>query len=152
MSDLDRAAAAVGELSASVRQLSAEVLESEHLRSSKIRWLQRLMFVLIPAVALLVVLAISNFVLLHRVSVAAGQVQSTNTLLFSCLQPGTECNKANADAIATLLNSMRQTQFVIAVCQRQNPVTTDADGKDLVRCVQAYYPGFELPQKPKAGG
>jgi hypothetical protein len=144
---LDRAATAVGELSSSVRTLTQEVIASESLRTSKIKWIQRLLYVMVPAVVLLVIMAVSNFALLNRAADTAENVRSTNELLLGCLQPDTACNKANARASAALLDNIRQTQFVIAVCQRLNPVDKDPDGSGIVRCVQDYYPGFALPNK-----
>jgi hypothetical protein len=146
---LDRAAGAIGDLSGSVRQLYAEVVQSESLRTAKIRWIQRLLYVLIPAVVLLVLLAITNFVLLARINSAARAANSTNELLLGCFLPDTKCSQENQKTTAAAMDQIRQTQFAIALCQRQNPVDKDPDGRGLVRCVQAYYPGFTLP--PKAG-
>lgn len=142
---LDRATAAIGELSGSVRALHAEVVQAEALRSAKIKWIQRVLFVLIPAVLLLLVLAITNFILLARINAAAADAKSTNDLLLSCFRPNTRCSTENARKTAEWQNEIRQTQFVIAVCQRQNPVTTDPEGRQMVACVQRYYPGFTLP-------
>jgi hypothetical protein len=146
---LERATSAVGELSASVRSLTAEVISSEQLRTAKIRWIQKLLYLLIPAVALLVIMAASNFVLLGRIDRAAVDSRSTNELLLGCLRPGTTCNELNRTKTAQLLDNIRQTQFVIAVCQRQNPIEQDPSGEKLIACVQSYYPGFKLP--PKTG-
>lgn len=144
---LDRAAAVIGDLAQDIRSLTREVATSEALRSSKIRWIQKLLYVLVPAIILLVIMAISNFALLSRVNATAASSKSTNELLLGCLQPNTTCNRINTEKTAALLNQIRQTQFVIAVCQRQNPIDTDPAGSGLIRCVQAYYPGFALPAK-----
>lgn len=143
--NLDRATTAIGELSGSVRALHTEVVRSEELRTDKIRWIQRLMYVLIPAVLLLMLMAVTNFVLLSRINETAADSQSTNELLLGCFKPGTTCSEGNKAQTAANLNHIRQTQFVIAVCQRQHPITTDADGADMIKCVQRYYPGFTLP-------
>lgn len=142
---LDRATTAIGELSGSVRSLHAEVVQAEALRTEKIRWIQRVLYVLVPAVLLLILLAVTNFVLLSRITAAADDARSTNELLLGCFQPNTTCSQESARASAERLNQIRQTQFVIAVCQRQNPVDKDPSGSGLIKCVQDYYPGFTLP-------
>jgi hypothetical protein len=142
---LDRATTAIGELSGSVRALHTEVVQAEALRTEKIRAIQRVLFVLAPCVVLLIVLAASNAVLLARTSEAANASRSTNELLLGCLQPGTKCSNTNATKTAEVLDRVRQTQFVIAVCQRQNPVDKDPDGARMQACVRRYYPGFTLP-------
>lgn len=144
---LDRATSAIGELSSSVRTLTGEVVRSETLRGRKIKVIQHVLFILVPSVILLVVLAVSNFALLNRVNATAASSKSTNELLLGCLQPNTTCNKVNVQKTAALLDQIRQTQFVIAVCQRKNPVDTDPLGVGLIHCVQNYYPGFTLPTK-----
>lgn len=146
---LDRATAAIGELSGSVRELRAEVITSEHLRTEKIRIIQKVLYVLVPAVALLVIMAITNFVLLSRINATAADANSTNELLLGCFQPGTRCSEENAKKTAAFLNQGRQTSFVIAICQRQNPVAEDPAGTGLVKCVQEFYPNFSLPAKVK---
>jgi hypothetical protein len=130
-----------------VRALTQEVVGSEELRTSKIRWIQKLLYVLVPGVALLVIMAISNFVLLNRITDTATSSRSTNELLLGCLQPGTQCYQLNKDQTAQLLDNIRQTQFVIAICQRRNPVEKDPTGTEIIKCVQDYYPGFVLPEK-----
>ncbi len=153
MSDpsLDRATTAIGELSKSVRSLHAEVVRSEVLRSRKIKLITKALAVLVPAVVLMLVLAVTNFVLLKKIDEAADDSRSTNQLLYGCLKPGTTCSNENArrtaEVMAQLTNQLRQTQFVIAVCQRQNPVDEDPQGTAMVACVQRYYPGFTLPQR-----
>lgn len=148
---LDRATAAIGDLSTSVRSLHAEVVQSEALRTEKIRWIQRLLYVLVPAVVLLVLMAISNFVLLSRINAAADDASSTNQLLLGCFLPASRCSQENQKATATVMNQIRQTQFAIALCQRLNPVDKDPDGTGVIRCVQQYYPGFTLPPKVAIG-
>lgn len=144
---LDRATSAIGELSGSVRALHAEVVQAEALRTEKIRLISRVLYVLVPAVLLLLVLAVTNFVLLSRTSAAAADARSTNELLLGCFQPGTKCSEENARKTGDWLNQVRQTQFAIAVCQRQNSVADDPSGAGVVACVQSYYPGFTLPKK-----
>lgn len=144
---LDRATAAIGELSANVRKFTTEVENSERLRTQKIRALYRLMYVVAPAVLLLLVLAITNFALLSKTRDAAADAKNTNDLLVGCFTPGTQCaelQKAQSDA---RINQIRQTQFVIAVCQRRNPVDEDPTATGMMACVQDYYPGFALPAK-----
>lgn len=145
---LDRATTAIGELSGSVRALHAEVVQSESLRTEKIRWIQRILYVLVPAVILLVLMAIMNFVLLSRINTAARAASSTNTLLLGCFLPDTQCSQESQKSTAATMNQIRQTQFAIALCQRRYPVDTDPQGVGLVQCVQSYYPGFALPPKP----
>jgi hypothetical protein len=146
---LDRATAVVGELASSVRRLTEEVVASEALRTRKIRVIQQAMYVMVPAVVLLVVLAFTNFVLLSRVKDAADSAKNTNDLLVSCFQPGTECSNSSSQKTGEAINQLRQTQFVIAICQRQNPVTEDPNGTKIVSCVQRYYPNFRLPPQVK---
>lgn len=146
---LDRAAMVVGELASDVRRLTEEVVRSERIRENKIRAIQKAMFVVVPALVLLVVLAFTNFVLLARVRDAANSAKNTNALIAGCLQPGTECSNASAQKTAEAITQLRQTQFVIAICQRQNPVTEDPNGTKIVSCVQRYYPGFRLPPQVK---
>ncbi len=148
---LDRATAAIGELSGSVRALHGEVVQSENLRTEKIRWIQRLLYVLVPAVVLLVLMAISNFVLLSRINAAAEDARSTNQLLLGCFLPDSKCSQENKKSTAAVMDQIRQTQFAIALCQRQNPTDRDPTGSGLVACGQQYYPGFALPPKVKAG-
>jgi hypothetical protein len=145
---LTRAVAAIGELSNSVTALHSEVAQSEVLRTEKIKWIQRVLYVLVPAVVLLVLLAITNFVLLSRTSAAAEDARSTNTLLLGCFLPDSRCAEENRKSTATVMDQIRQTQFAIALCQRQNPIERDPDGSGLILCVQQYYPGFSLPPKP----
>ncbi len=149
MSDpsLERATAAIGDLSISVRALHKEVVQSESLRSRKIKLITAALFVLVPAVVLMLVMAVTNFVLLSNTNRAADEARSTNVLLYGCLKPGTTCSNENLKRTAEALNQLRQTQFVIAVCQRLHPVTEDPDGDAMVSCVQQYYPGFTLPPK-----
>jgi hypothetical protein len=149
MSDpsMDRATTAIGDLSISVRALHSEVVRSESLRTRKIKLIVAALFVLVPAVVLLVIMAATNFVLLSRTNEAASDAKSTNQLLYGCFQPGTTCSKQSAKNTGAALEQLRQTQFVIAVCQRLHPVDEDPEGVALVRCVQQYYPGFTLPQK-----
>lgn len=149
MSDpsLDRATKAIGDLSTSVRALHGEVVQSEVLRTRKIKLITTALFVLVPAVVLLVVLAITNFRLLARTNDAADEAQSTNQLLYGCFQPGTQCSDQSSKNTALALEQLRQTQFVIAVCQRLHPITEDPNGAGLVACVQQYYPTFRLPPK-----
>lgn len=144
---LDRATTAIGELSGSVRTLHAEVVQAEALRTRKIKLISQVLFVLVPSVLLLLVLAITNFALLARTNDAARDAKSTNELLYGCFQPGTQCAVQTARSNAERLNQLRQTQFVIAICQRQNSVEKDPTGSGVVACVQSYYPGFSLPAK-----
>jgi len=131
---------AVERLTTGVKDLKDELLTAEDQRATKIRAIQNLMFVVVPAVILLVILAITNFVVINKTSAISDTVAG-------CLRPNTPCSNANRDATRALLDQIRQTQFVIAVCQRQNPVDKDPDGTGIVTCVQQYYPGFQLPQK-----
>jgi hypothetical protein len=144
---LDRATAAIGELSGSVRALHSEVVQSESLRATKIKWIQRQLIILVPAVVLLVLLAATNFIVLTRINQAASDARSTNTLLLGCLQQGTRCSEQNRKATAAVMDQIRQTQFAIALCQRINPVDKDPTGAAVVSCVQDYYPGLVLPPK-----
>jgi hypothetical protein len=149
MSDpsLDRATKAIGDLSTSVRSLHAEVVQSESLRSRKIKLITAALIVMVPAVVLLVFMAISNFVLVSKTNDAADEARKTNELLYGCFQPNTTCSNENLKNTAAVMNQLRQTQFVIAVCQRLHPITEDPDGAAMVACVQQYYPGFALPPK-----
>lgn len=145
---LDRATAAIGDLAAGVQRLTREVKHDESLRERKIKAIQRVLIVLVPSVLLLVILAITNFVLLSRIKDVAEDARNTNDLLVSCFQPGTACSKTNSQRTGEALNQIRQTQFVIAICQRQNPIASDPDGKKVIACVQNYYPTFVLPPQP----
>ena len=149
MSDpsLDRATTAIGDLSISVRALHAEVVQSETLRSRKIKLITAALIVLVPATVLMLVMAITNFVLLNRTNEAADDSRSTNQLLYGCFQPGTTCSIENLKRTGEVMNQLRQTQFVIAVCQRLHPISEDPEGAALVACVQQYYPSFTLPPK-----
>jgi hypothetical protein len=155
MSDpsLDRATKAIGELSSSVRALHSEVVQSETLRARKIKLITAALLVLVPAVVLMLVMAVTNFVLLNKTNEAADDSRSTNQLLYGCLKPGTQCSNENAkrtaEVMAQLTGELRQTQFVIAVCQRQNPIDKDPQGAAVVACVQQYYPAFTLPPRVK---
>jgi len=148
---LDRATAAIGELSGSVRALHGEVVQSEALRTTKIKWIQRVLYVMVPAMVLMILLAVTNFVLLSRINQAASDARSTNDLLLGCLQPQSACSQQNQKATAAVMNQIRQTQFTIAFCQRINPIDQDPDGSGVIRCVQQYYPGFTLPPKASTG-
>lgn len=146
---LDRATAAVGELATIVRSLTVEVKASEDLRSRKIKAIQHMFYVVSGCIALLLLMAGTNFVLLNRVQDAAVSAKDTNDLLVSCFQPGTPCSATSAQRTGAALEQLRQTQFVIAICQRQNPVDVDPNGVRVIACVQRYYPTFTLP--PQAG-
>lgn len=142
-----RAVAALTDLSGNVNALRIEAMQSEELRTEKIRWIQRLLYVLIPAVLLMVLMVIGNFFLLSRINSTAENARSTNTLLLGCFQPSSRCAEENRRATAAVMDQIRQTQFAIALCQRQNPIEQDPDGAGIVRCVQQYYPAFVLPPK-----
>lgn len=144
---LDRATLAVGELRNLVGRLLDEVVESESLRAQKIRLIQQALYVLVPSVVLLIIMAITNFALLAKTRDAAADARATNQLIAGCLQPNTSCSNANASKMGDALNQIRQTQFVISVCMRQNPTAEDPAGKKMIKCVQAYYPNFSLPPK-----
>jgi hypothetical protein len=151
MSDpsLDRATTAIGRLSESVRDLHAEVVQSESLRTQKIRMLIRVLVGVGVAAVLLVCMAVTNFVLLSRITHAAEDARSTNQLLYGCFQAGTKCSVENQKRTAAVMDQLRQTQFVIAVCQRQHPITEDPEAAAMVSCVQRYYPTFTLPPRAK---
>ncbi len=144
---LDRATTAIGELSTSVRSLHAEVVRSESLRTRKIKLITMALIVLVPATVLMLIMAVTNFVLLSNTNQAADEARATNQLLYGCLKPGTTCSNENLRKTADVMNQLRQTQFVIAVCQRLHPVTEDPEGVAMVACVQQYYPSFTLPPK-----
>ncbi len=146
---IDRATTAIGELSGSVRALHSEVVQAEALREQKIKLITTALFVLVLSMGLLVVMAVTNFVLLSRINQAAGDAKSTNELLYGCFVPGTKCSAQNAKQTGAVMDQLRQTQFVIAVCQRLHPVTEDPAGAGLVSCVQDYYPTFTLPPRAK---
>lgn len=146
---LDRATSAIADLATGVHALTNEVISSEVLRARKIRAIQNVLFVLVPSIVLLLIMAVTNFVLLSRVRTIANDSRNTNDLLVSCFQPGTECSNTNAQRTGAALDQLRQTQFVIAICQRQNPVADDPDGAGVVECVQGYYPNFTLPARVK---
>jgi hypothetical protein len=146
---LDRATTAIGQLSKSVRDLHDEVVQSESLRAQKIRLMTQVMAAIGVAAVLLVLLAASNFVLLNRIKAAASDARSTNDLLVGCFTPGTPCSNESTKRTGEALEQLRQTQFVIAVCQRRHPVVEDPDGVAMVSCVQQYYPTFHLPAKTK---
>lgn len=144
---LDRATAALGNLSTSVRALTTEVVQSESLRTRKIKVIQHALLVLGAAVMLLVILAITNFVLLGRVNHAAADAKATNELLFGCFQPGTQCSESQrAQAMARGVAN-QQTTYVMLICLRLNPLAEDPDAIAVQRCVRQYYPGFSLPTK-----
>lgn len=144
---LDRATQAVGELSSNVSRLTSEVVASEHLRARKIKAIQNILYVLVPAMVLLVVMAIGTIVILAKVKQAAEDARNTNELIASCFQPNTPCSNTSGQRTGEALNQLRQTQFVIAICQRQNSVTEDPNGTKVIACVQHYYPNFELPPR-----
>lgn len=146
---LDRAEVIVDQLSNSVRRLTDEVIHSEALRASKIRLIQKAMFVMIPAVILLLLLTFTNFVLLAKISDTATSAKNTNDLLVSCFQPSTPCSTTSQQRTGEALEQLRQTQFVIAICQRQNTIADDPNGLKVVKCVQSYYPQFTLPPHAK---
>lgn len=146
---LDRATLAITDLATSVRTLTHEVERDEALRSRKVRAIEKVLYLLAPGVILLILLAVTNFVLLNRVQSAAEDAKSTNELVVSCLRPETPCGTANRESMEAVLDQIRQTQFVIAVCQRQNPITTDPEAKAVTACVQSYYPNFALPPRVK---
>lgn len=149
MSDpsLDRATSAIGELSGSVRTLTTEVVQSEALRARKIKVIQQVLYVLVPGVLLLLVMAVSNFTLLSRVSDAAADAKSTNQLLLGCFQPGTQCSEAQKAQQMTRSTEARQTTYVMLICLRLNPLEQDPNAVGVQKCVQQYYPGFKLPSK-----
>lgn len=151
---LENIAVAVSELSSGVAALDQDVKRDGDLRSAKVKAIQRLLYVLIPCVVLLIILAVTNFLLLSRIKEAASDARSTNQIIAGCLQPNTECGKQNAARTESALNRIRETQFVIAVCQRKNPLPVtptpadvEAQTNRLVTCVQGFYPTFKLPQK-----
>lgn len=149
---LDRATeaiGAIGRLSESVRGLHAEVVQSEALRAQKIRLITQALVAVVVAAVLLVLMAVTNFVLLSRINEAADDARSTNQLLLGCFQPGTPCSTQNAKQTGAAIDQLRQTQFVIAICQRQHPITEDPEGAAVVACVQRYYPTFTLPARVK---
>lgn len=146
---LDRATAAIAELSANIRRFTAEVQQDELLRARKIKAIQKVLWVLVPSVLLLVIMAVTNFVLLSRVKDVAEDSSNTNELLVSCFQPNTACSKTNGERTRQALDQIRQTQFVIAICQRQNPITADPEGKKIIACVQQHYPNFTLPPQTR---
>jgi hypothetical protein len=146
---LDRAVTAIGDLSTSVRSLHAEVVQSETLRTRKIKLITAALIALVPATVLLIVLAATNIVLMSRINQAASDSRSTNQLLYGCMRPGTTCSNENLKRTGEVMDELRQTQFVIAVCQRQYPITEDPQGAALVSCVQRYYPTFTLPPRVK---
>lgn len=142
MSDsLDRATSAIGELSGSVRALHAEVVQAEALRTAKIRWIQRVLYVLVPCVVLLVVLAISNFVLLARINGIAGDVRSTNTTLLDCINSTGECGRRNASNQGKVLDEVKRYELTVIYCARTNPQPVDPDGSAFVACINRLYPG-----------
>ncbi len=136
----DLIAAEIGNLAQRVSALQDELVVAEKLRSAKIEALRRLMYVVVPAVVLLLIMAITNFVLINKTT-------SLSDTIAGCLKPRTECSEANRRAQADQLDRIRQTQFVIAICQRRNPVDKDPNGDGVVTCIQSYYPGFLLPEK-----
>lgn len=151
---IDRATGAIGNLAASVNTMTNEVIALEALRASKIKWIQTLLYVLIPGVILLIVLAISNFALLNRVRASAvdaknsaAAAQSTNDLLLGCFRAGTQCAEAQKKATALRSTEARQATYVMLICLRLNPQDEDPNAVSVQRCVQQYYPGFTLPTK-----
>jgi len=142
-----RAVAALSELSDSVAALRSEVEQSEVLRTEKIKMIHRLLYVLVPTMILMVAMVVGNFVLLTRINTTAEAAESTNSLLLGCFQLDSKCAQENVKSTAAVMEQIRQTQFAIALCQRQNPLERDPEGSGLVRCVQQYYPGFVLPPK-----
>lgn len=144
---LDRATSAIGELSSSVRSLTGEVVQSEALRGRKIKAIQHVLYVLVPGVILLLILAFSNFALLSRVNKAAADAKSTNQLLLGCFQPGTQCSESAKAQAAQRSNEGRQAIYVMLICLRLNPSAEDPNAVDVQKCVQQYYPNFVLPPK-----
>lgn len=137
---LDAVAVAVDGLTRGVRQLQDELVQAENLRDAKVRALRKLLIALVPAIGLLVIMAVTNGILISRTSDIAGQVAG-------CVRPDTACGQANLQANAALMDKIRETQFVIATCQRLNPVEKDPDASGIQKCVRDYYPTFTLPGK-----
>lgn len=147
---------AIDDLSSYVQDQTTAIRAESLARNRKVTWLQRLMFVVVPSLVLLVVLAVTNFVVISRVNGAASSAKDTQQTIASCLTPNTECSNQSKQQIADLNNTQRQTTFVLFVCARQfpnppNPTREeiDANTQKLVSCVQEYYPDFKLP--PKVG-
>lgn len=144
---LDRAVAALGEMSASVRGLTKEVIESESLRLRKIRVIQQVLYVMVPAMIILVLMAVTNFILLSRAAQTGEQVKATNDLVAGCFQPNTTCSNAAKFEAQERAKLIQQSQFVSLYCARQNPVDEDPQGTALYACFRSYYPNFVLPTK-----
>lgn len=80
---------------------------------------------------------------------SAKTVSDTNQLLLSCFDPNSQCGKQNATEQAR----QRQQSYVIASCQRANPVdleqTPAQNEKKLLACINKYYPDLALPPVAK---
>lgn len=144
---LDRAVVVLGELATTVRSFTAEARELERLRSKKIRALYTTLFVLVPAIALLIVLAITNFALLSKVKDTAADSKSTNTLLLGCFTPGSKCAEVSKQQQEVREQRNRQATYVMLYCLRLNPLEKDPNAIGVQRCVQQFYPGFVLPPR-----
>lgn len=144
---IDRAATALATLARNVQDFTAEARELEKLRTRKIRALYLTLWVLVPAVILLIILAFSNFALLQRTKEAAADTRSTNQLLLGCFQPGTKCSDGQKALAMARSTEARQTTYVMLICLRLNPLDSDPNAVGVQRCVQQYYPGFQLPTK-----
>lgn len=144
---LDLTTEALGKLSISVRALSSEVERAEVLRTRKIKALQQVLYILVPAVLLLLVLAFTNFALLNKVATVASDSRSTNTLLLGCFQPGSKCAESAKQQQAQRALETEQQTYVMLICLRLNPAAEDPNATGAQKCVQQYYPGFKLPAK-----
>ena len=113
--DADPFAHAVDALTEEVRKMRVDIAHSDGVRTTKIEAIRNLMWVVVPALILLLAMTITNLI----------QIRGTGETV----------------------DQVRQTGFVIALCQRQNPSALDPSGAGMVACVQEYFPDFRLPDK-----
>lgn len=130
-----------------IRSLSQAVAAESEARNRKVKAIQRNSMFIAFGIMILLAVAVLNLVNTTRTNAIAEDANQTNELLLGCLTPGNECSEFNARQQANVLNLVRQTNFVVAFCQRTNPIDNDPDGSGLVACIQSYYPDFQLPSK-----
>lgn len=127
----------------SIDKLSKAVYAESDARNKKVRQLARLSAAVALGTAVLIGGMALNAYNTTRTAEVSRDVQKTNDLL---LKSTTDLN-----------NTQRQTVFVIAICQRQNPLPQNPTPAEVMEgttklkaCVTSYFPNFDLP--PKVGG
>lgn len=143
------------------KDLVAAVQHESELRTDKIQSLEITNNRLTTAIkymggclVLLLLLAGVNFYNTTVSRHADESAQQTNKLLLGCYIPGDQCWQQNRDQQIAAQSQIRQTVFVISICQRSfpsNPNVLDPEGntKKLLDCIHQYYPDLQLPPKGK---